>query len=326
LNGSNSLKRQQLLNIMTNPKPIIITSGDPAGCGPYITLKAISELKKSSVDFFVVGDSFIYEPYPLYKQIKQRINFVDVKTPGISSLKRGVLSKLSGRASLNYLKAGLDLSKTLNIKRMVTAPLSKEAVKLNLSYFCGHTEFLADYFKAPRVAMLMASARLNVAIITRHIMLKEVSANISKKNIVDTISLVYDFFKKQRGLKKPKIAISAVNPHSSKKTFIGSEEKKILSAIKVFKFKVHGPYPADTLFTLDKYKLYDCIVCSYHDQAMIPFKLLSFCDGVNVTLGLPIVRTSPVHGVAYDLIEQKKKPDHSSMKAAINWALSTSVI
>ncbi len=325
MNGSVNLRRLRLLSIMTSRKEIIVTSGDPAGCGPYIILKSISELKKTYADFFIIGDSCVYEAYPLYKKIRQRINFVDVKTVGIGSLKKGALSKLSGKASLNYLRAALDLSKKLKVKRIVTAPLSKEAVKLNLPGFCGHTEFFASHFKTSRFAMLMASPRINVAIITRHISLRDVSSSISRKNIVDTVSLVYDFLKKQRN-RKPKIAISAVNPHSGEKTFIGREERKILNAIKHLKFKIYGPYPADTLFIEANYKLYDCIICAYHDQAMIPFKLLSFRDGVNITLGLPIVRTSPVHGVAYDLINQKKNPDHFSMKAAINLALWASVI
>ena len=121
-------------------------------------------------------------------------------------------------------------------------------------------------------------------------------------------------------IKCPRIAFCSTNPHAGVNTFISQEEKKIIKARDKFKKTVYGPYPADTIFTKENLKQYDCIICTYHDQAMIPFKLLSFRTGVNVTLGLPIVRTSPAHGVAYDIVKRGKAPFHSSMLEAINLA------
>jgi 4-hydroxythreonine-4-phosphate dehydrogenase len=118
-------------------------------------------------------------------------------------------------------------------------------------------------------------------------------------------------------IKKPKIVISSFNPHAGIDTFLGKEEKIIKSAMNKCEHKIYGPYPADTLFLKNKIKDYDCIICLYHDQAMIPFKLLSFKQGVNLTIGLPIIRTSPAHGVAFDLIRKAKRPLHHSMLEAI---------
>jgi 4-hydroxythreonine-4-phosphate dehydrogenase len=308
---------------MVRSKNILITSGDPAGCGPYITLKALSQYKREDVNFFVVGDSPVYESYPLFKKLKKRIVFIDASTKKIKNLRKGVATRLGGKASLNYLQIALDLYKELGAGAIVTAPVSKEAVGLNLSGFCGHTEFLASRLGASGVAMLMVSRALNVSMLTRHIPVADIDKKITKKSVVSTLFLVHDFFKKQRGLEKPRIAVTGINPHAGVNTFMGAAEKKIAAAIAACDFKVQGPLPADTLFIPKRRHCYDCIICAYHDQAMIPFKLLSFGDGVNVTLGLPIVRTSPAHGVAYDLTAKGEKADCSSMLAAIDFAVTS---
>jgi len=301
-------------------KKIVISSGDPGGCGPFITLKAIENLGQSNLEFFVVGDQKIFQKLPIYKKVKNRINLIDLNTPGIERIKAGQSSRLSGKASLSYLNKALELIDQKNIGRLVTAPLSKEAVKLVLKKFCGHTEYLADYFKVDNFAMMMISSHLKVVMATRHINLKAVSSSLKEKDIYNLIFLTYKSLQNQFKIKCPRIVFCAMNPHAGVNTFIGNEEKKILQARKKFKKLTFGPYPADTIFTKEKLKQYDCIICLYHDQAMIPFKLLSFRAGVNVTLGLPIVRTSPVHGVAYDIVGRGKKPFHSSMLEAIKLA------
>ena len=301
-------------------KKIVISSGDPGGCGPFITLKAIENLGQSNLEFFVVGDQKLFQKLPIYKKVKNRINLIDLNTPGIERIKAGQSSRLSGKASLSYLNKALELIDQKKINRLVTAPSSKEAVKLVLKKFCGHTEYLADYFKADNFAMMMVSAELKVVMATRHINLKAVSSSLKGKDIYNLLSLTYRFLQNQFKIKCPRIVFCAVNPHAGVNTFIGNEEKKILQARKKFKKLTLGPYPADTIFTKEKLKHYDCVICAYHDQAMIPFKLLSFHTGVNVTLGLPIVRTSPAHGVAYDIVAKGKQPFHSSMLEAIKLA------
>lgn len=299
---------------------IVISSGDPAGCGPAISLSAINSYSGKKKVIFLVGDEKVFKKIPLYKKVKKRIVIIDLKTSGIEKVKKGYPCKLSGSASLNYLKRSLQVIKQEKIKRLITAPVSKEAVAMSLPGFCGHTEYLAGHFKVSRFAMMMASNKLKTILLTRHLSLGKAIKSLDKKCILDTLSLAYSCLKKQFKVKKPKIVFSSVNPHAGVDTFLEKEERSILKAIKSFRTPVYGPYPADTIFTPANIKKYDCMICPYHDQAMIPFKMLSFKDGVNITLGLPIIRTSPAHGTAFDLMKKNQKPGHSSMLAAIDVA------
>jgi len=304
-----------------NKKKVIISAGDPAGCGPLITLQAINKRKVDNTDFFVVGDQKIFVKLAGYDKFSKRVNFIDIGTPGIERVKPGIPSKITGQASLNYLKTSLEVVKRQKIKRLVTAPVSKEAIGLVLKNFNGHTEYLARYFKVNRFAMLMASKQLRVLLLTRHLPLRRVSSAIQKKDVLDSISLVYSCLKDRFKIKNPKIALVSANPHAGVRTFLEKEERELMAAKRAFKRPIYGPYPADTIFINENLKKYDCVICPYHDQAMIPFKLLSFRDGVNVTLGLPIIRTSPAHGVAFDLMRVNKRPFSSSMLAAIRLVL-----
>lgn len=306
---------------MSSKKKIVIASGDPAGCGPLITLKAVQSLQNRNITFFLVGDRKVFVKLSGYRKLGKTVNFIDVNTRGIEKLKKGCASLLSGQAALSYLNEALELIKAERIKTLVTAPLSKEAVQLIDKKFSGHTEYLRDYFKAPQVAMMMVSPLMKVVLLTRHQPLRKVAYTLSRKTIQDTFNLVHSWLKLKFKIKRPQIAFSSVNPHAGLDTFLEREEKKMVSVISKFSGKAYGPYPADSLFTGQNLNKYDCIICAYHDQAMIPFKLLSMKQGVNLTLGLPIIRTSPAHGVAYDLIRQKKTPFHSSMLAAIKLAL-----
>ncbi len=302
-------------------KKVVISSGDPAGCGPIITLKAVAELKNKNIDFLVVGDEKVFKAIPLYRKVKKRISFIDLETPGIEKIKKASASGLSGRAALAYLDKALELTEKKGIKRLVTAPLSKEAVQLNCRNFVGHTEYLRNYFKVRDVVMMMVSDKLKVVLLTRHNLLRKVTPLLTPKLIENTLGRVYSSLKNQFKIKKPRIAFASFNPHAGVNTFLDKEENKILAAVRKFPKLIYGPYPADSLFTSQNLNKYDCIICPYHDQAMIPFKLLSIREGVNLSLGLPIVRTSPAHGVAYDSIKLKKTPFHSSMTAAIKLAV-----
>lgn len=301
---------------------VVITLGDPSGCGPEITFRALNSIIDLPVNFWVVGDRYIAEQIPEYQPIKNRISFLNSSTKDIEKIKRGSISKLAGQASLNYLEKALSLISKNGYKRLVTAPVSKEAVSLIRPGFSGHTEFLRDYFKLDQVVMLMFSQKIKTVLLTRHIQLDKIKDVLSKDFVLNTINLTYSFFKKQLKIDKPNIAVASVNPHAGRDTFMDREEKIITTAIDESEKNIYGPYPADTLFTKDNLKKFDCIIAAYHDQGMIPFKLLSFSSGVNITLGLPIVRTSPDHGVAYDLV--KSNPEaifHSSMEEAIKRSL-----
>ncbi len=306
-------------------KGIIISAGDPAGCGPRITLGAINSIKTDAADFFVVGDKKIFEKINGWARFKKKVNFIDLNTANIGKVRDGFSSKITGQASLNYLKTSLKIMKERKIKRLVTAPVSKEAIALCLGKFSGHTEYLAEHFKVSNFGMLMTAKKLRLLLLSRHIPLREVSGSIKKKSVIDSISLVYSYLHNQCRIKKPRIALASLNPHAGVNTFLEKEEKILLAARNEFKNTIYGPYPADTIFIKENLKNFDCVICPYHDQGMIPFKLLAFREGVNVTLGLPIIRTSAAHGVAFDLMRQGKKPFTSSMLAAVKLALALSI-
>lgn len=302
-------------------KKIVITIGDPAGCGPLITLKSLAALRRPDVEFFVVSSNKILSKYPIYKKIKNSFNFIDIETTGIDTVRPGQGSISTGIAALSYLDAALSLMDKLEIKLLVTAPLSKEAAGLVRKGFCGHTEYLAQYYRVKKYAMFMVSPNIKIVLLTRHIPLKSVSKAISPVLVKETLEVVLSGLTKIYRIKKPVIAFASCNPHAGINTFLGDEEKNIIKGIGKFKENVFGPFPSDTIFSPASIKKYDCIICPYHDQGMVAFKLLAFKDGVNLTAGLPIIRTSPVHGTAYDLMSSGGVPDHSSMLAAINLAL-----
>lgn len=306
---------------MSNQK-VIITIGDPAGCGPQITLDAVYQLRRSKVDFLVVGAESILSRFPLYKKLKNRVNFVNVHTPGIDTVKKGYASECTGLASLNYLDCALEIMKKEGITRLVTAPVSKEAVQQVVPGFCGHTEYLAQFWSVKNYAMMMVAGRMRFVLFTRHVSLRNVARLIKAEDIGTLLLLLRHSLKHTFGIRMPKIAFASVNPHAGILTHLEREEKIICRGMRRFKTGIYGPFPSDSLFIPENIVKYDCIVCAYHDQAMIPFKLLSMRSGVNVTLGLPIIRTSPAHGVAYDLMRSGKTPFSSSMEAAVKLAMT----
>ena len=167
---------------------------------------------------------------------------------------------------------------------------------------------------------MMVSSTLKVVLLTRHIPLRDVPSHISPGLVKDTVELVDTFLKNKFKIPHPKIAITSINPHAGAHTFMGKEERVIAKAIGLSTRKIYGPFPCDTLFVPERIREFDCILCGYHDQGMIPFKLLSFKTGVNVTVGLPVIRTSPAHGVAFDAVKKKKPLMYTSMEEAIKCA------
>jgi 4-hydroxythreonine-4-phosphate dehydrogenase len=173
--------------------------------------------------------------------------------------------------------------------------------------------------------MMMVSNKLKTVLFTRHVLFKKVPFFITETNLNNTFSLVFKSLKEIFKIKQPRIAVASLNPHAGKDTFLGKEEKVIYKVVSNFRNNFYGPYPSDSLFTESAIKKYDCIIALYHDQGMIPFKLLSMKTGVNLTLGLPIIRTSPAHGIAADLMRASKEPFASSMVEAIKLALRLSI-
>lgn len=230
----------------------------------------------------------------------------------------GKVSKSSGTAQVKYLKEALKEAKEGKIGALVTLPINKKAVKLAGFPFPGHTEFLADFFNVKDYAMMLANEKLKVVLLTTHLPLREVPEKVKSEEIVKKLKLIY------REFPDGKIAVCALNPHAGESGLFGREEiEEIEPAIKEARelgIKAFGPFPSDTVFVRALNKEFDIILAMYHDQGLIPIKLLGFGKSVNVTLGLPIVRTSVDHGTAYD-IAGKGVADTGSFKEAVKFAV-----
>lgn len=293
-----------------------ITIGDPSGIGPEVVIKS---LKKFSAPYdcqiYVFGDKIVLEKNGLNSKINN-FNLIDLGKIKKSEFKFGKLSKKFGTASLLYLKQAVKFLKENKINCLVTAPINKEAISLNKIRFSGHTEFLASEFRVKDFVMMFISDRLKLSLVTRHIALKDVPNKINKENIFKTVLLTYNALKDYFKIENPKIAVLGLNPHASEDGLMGKEEDLIIKpAIKKFRKKIFGPISPDTIFRQALNKEFDAIVCMYHDQGLIPFKMLDFYSGVNLTVGLPFIRTSPVHGTAFDMAGKNKADYHSMLEA-----------
>jgi len=226
---------------------------------------------------------------------------------------------------MTYIEEAVCMAMAGDVDAIVTAPISKEAINRAGYKFHGHTEFLAHLTKTKDYAMMLAGSSLKVILLTIHESIKNVPGLLTTEKVFKTIKITDNTFKRYFGLKKPRIAVAALNPHAGEGGLFGGEEKRIiLPAIKKARqmgINASDPLPPDTLFyRAVKNKEFDCVICMYHDQGLIPLKLLHFENGVNVTLGLPIIRTSVDHGTAYD-IAWKGIANPASMKAAIKMAV-----
>ena len=303
-------------------KPIVgITMGDPAGIGPEVCAKAMTNSEALMfANCLVIGDKKAMrqalkiskiqniEINPIKKVSEARffrgmIDVLDLKNvPG--SLKVGQVSKTAGKAALEYIEKAIQLAKDGKIDAIATGPINKEALVKAGSKFQGHTEILAAKTKTTKYAMMFVSESLWIMMATTHIPLKDVSKNLDKKKIVNTIKLAHETILKTRD-KKPRIAVAGLNPHAGEAGLFGDEEIKIIEpAVKEAKklgINVKGPISPDAVFYLANIGMFDIVVAMYHDQGLIPLKLLSFNKSVNVTVGLPFIRTSVDHGTGFDI-------------------------
>jgi 4-hydroxythreonine-4-phosphate dehydrogenase len=319
-------------------KKIAITMGDPGGVGPEIILKALcsSEVRNCCAPV-VVGDSIVIKEALnlLNLPIKLRtINSPDESNQAIGSIEfidLGIIKKFKrnkptaegGYACVSYIKKAVEFALDKKVYGIVTAPISKETLKMAGFKWPGHTEMLAELTKTRDYVMMLVGGPLRVILVTIHTALKNVPNLITRQKILKTIRLAEKACKMLE-IKNPRIAVAGLNPHAGETGIFGDEEiKKIIPAIKAAKregIPVSGPHPPDTIF----HKAYkgdvDIVVCMYHDQGLIPLKMIAFDKGVNITVGLPFVRTSPDHGTAYD-IAWKGIANPSSMIEAIKLAV-----
>jgi len=297
--------------------------GDPSGIGPAITQDVINKLKDLA-DFVVIGDAWVCNKAQSAKRKAQYYKFVDLNNVPRRNFEFGKIKAEYGRASIEYLDRALELIYGDKIDCLVTCPISKEAINKAGFKYAGHTEYLSIHTHSKDLVMMLLNKELKFSLATRHIPLKSVSSNLSQDSLYTTISLTYRSLKKLFLIERPKIIVCAINPHASDNGLIGCEENKIIKpALHKLKGKIKnlvGPISADIAISKAFKKEYDCVVAMYHDQAMVPLKL-SICPGVNLTLGLPFIRTSPLHGTAFDIAKNPSLANSGSLIEAIKLAI-----
>jgi 4-hydroxythreonine-4-phosphate dehydrogenase len=314
--------------------------GDPAGIGPEIIVKALSDPRIHDLCRPVVfGDRGALSLYtgkrrvPAIREIAhpseaqgkpRQIDLVAVCSLEPAVLAPGIPKREGGTAMVDCIVTAVDLARRKEISAVVTCPISKALMQQAGHPYEGHTQLIASLTRCKNYVMMLAGKKLRVALVTIHCALKEVPSLLSKEKVFRTIRITAGALEQDFGILKPRLAVAALNPHAGEEGLFGKEEDEIIRpAIRKAKAEGHlaeGPFPADSLFSRAAGGEFDAVIAMYHDQGLIPLKLLHFSDAVNVTLGLPIVRTSVDHGTAYD-IAGKDMADPSSLKAAIRMAV-----
>ena len=323
------------------PGPLALTLGDPAGVGPEIVAKAWHALRGEGPAFFVVGDAqavasapgaatpvrSIHSPGEALSAFPEALPVLDLplKAPVVA----GQPSPAAAPSVIRWIETAVGLALSRTVSGVVTAPIAKAPLYEAGFKFPGHTEFLGELtanvpFKGARgPLMMLTAADLRVTLVTVHEPIARVPSSLSAEKIVAAGLVTAQALKRDFGIARPRLAVAGLNPHAGEAGGIGREEIEIIApaveALQATGLDVRGPYPSDSLFPPEMRANYDAALCMFHDQALIPVKMLDFWGGVNVTLGLPIVRTSPDHGTAFDIAGRGvARPD--SLIAAIRLA------
>lgn len=317
-------------------KPVIgISIGDINGIGPEVTLKALMDnriLRLVTPLIYAHGKAITFYRKHLgledfnFMQIKnvqevhhKKVNLINVveESPEVMP---GAETQEAGKLALAALNHAIKDLKDGSIEALVTAPLNKHNINSETVKFVGHTEYLTEALGVKDSLMFLVSQDIRVGLVTGHLPLSEVSKQVTADRIKSKLDIMLQSLKNDFGVGKPKIAVLGLNPHAGEEGLLGTEENTIIKpVIKEYKDKgqlVFGPYPADGFFGMLQHKKFDGILAMYHDQGLIPFKSMAFETGVNFTAGLPVVRTSPDHGTAYN-IAGKNQADEGSMREAI---------
>ncbi len=322
-------------------QPVVgVTMGDPAGIGPEVVVKALNEPQLRKAAKYVIfgmdeqlryaADKAEIEPFwgrhqheKISREYPYKVVVADYDDYSVPPWVREP-SKTGGEASIRFCLDAIEAAKDEIIDAVVTAPISKISWKLAGASWPGHTEMLANKCKAKRKAMMFVAGPLKVALATIHEALFEVRHKFTIGCVFEPIDLLNDALKDYFGYINPRIGVAALNPHAGEDGQFGDEEKRIISpAILLAQeqgINCQGPIPADSLFRRARDGEFDAVVAMYHDQAMIPVKLLAFEEAVNITIGIPIIRTSPAHGTAFDIAGQGVA-NPASMKSAIKVAI-----
>jgi len=298
---------------------LAITMGDPAGIGPEIIVKAAARLKdrldSGKLKLTIIGSG------PALQLAEQQLGIgIEIPETGMESdwpnlcfiqadtegepILPGELSADGGRMAFKAIEKGVQLALSGKIGGIVTAPLNKEALNKAGFHYAGHTELLAELTGARGSVMMLAHGNMRVSHVTTHVALEDVPKRLTPERLRLVIDLTHKALK-NLGIDEPRIAVTGLNPHAGESGAIGTEENDIIVPavldLQNSGMRIDGPFSADTAFHRPNWERYDAVISMYHDQALIPIKTVAFEDAVNVTLGLPIVRTSPDHGTAFDL-------------------------
>ncbi|MBM3726874.1 MAG: 4-hydroxythreonine-4-phosphate dehydrogenase PdxA [Acidobacteria bacterium] len=311
--------------------------GDPAGIGPELCLRILGEPQVlAHANPVIFGDAAILErvasatglPRPpliaaLHQPVPTTPAVIDCATLDADAVLPGRVQQACGRASYLYIEHAVRKAMAREVDCIATAPINKEAIRLAGVTQPGHTEILADLTGSPRVCMMLASDVLTVSMVTTHIGLRDVPGKLTPARVEEVIHLTADAMRRVHG-RPPRLGVCGLNPHAGENGLFGGgeEERAIVPAIEAARARgvdVEGPIPPDTAF-VDRHRAHlDAIVCMYHDQGHIPFKMLAFDTGVNITLGLPITRVSVDHGTAFDIAWQGKA-NVTSLIEAVLWS------
>jgi 4-phospho-D-threonate 3-dehydrogenase / 4-phospho-D-erythronate 3-dehydrogenase len=322
---------------MDGQKPILaITMGDPSGIGPEVVLKALAHsevyeqcnplvigdrrtLDRAMVNLDIaplriddVGDpaTAVYEP--------GTVALIDLQNADPTKCPWGQISPTSGNAAVEYVFAACDMAMAGEIDGIVTAPLNKAAMFAAGYQYAGHTELLTERTGAEKVSMLLIGPKLRIVHVSTHVALTEAIRRVTKQRVMDVIQIAYDACR-ALGIDQPRIAVAGLNPHASEGGLFGNEEataiEPAIAEMRARGMEISDPQPPDTVFLRATRGIYDIVVAMYHDQGHIPMKLLAFDSGVNVSLGLPVIRTSVDHGTAFDIAGQGVAREESLLTA-----------
>ena len=314
-----------------NMKKIVITLGQPEGISPEITIKALNSLNLPENDVILAANKDILEYCRSNLGLELKKNYQIINIPfEIKKLNIGHDTKEGGEFAFRALEAACRLVQNNEAGAIVTAPVSKYALNLAGHNYSGQTEIIEHFIASDgqKAEMTFVCSKFSVMLMTRHIPLSQVSEFIKKDLIISRIEKLEKSFKRQLNISSPRFALCGLNPHAGESGLLGfGEVNEIIPAAKELRSRginISGPFPADALFLecLKEKPLYDCIIAMYHDQGLIPVKLLERDSCVNASLGLNVLRTSPAHGTAYD-IAGKNCADASSMINAVKLALKS---
>jgi 4-hydroxythreonine-4-phosphate dehydrogenase len=320
--------------------PIGITLGDPAGIGPEIVVKTFSTERGFYATCIpvIVGDQRVIERAAAQLHCAVTVNrierpadalgqpgildLIDLRNADPATFAPGQVSAAAGKASVEYIQHATRLAQAGELAAIVTGPINKEAINLGGYHYAGHTELLKDLTQAQHVSMMLVSSKLRVLHVSTHVALREACDRVKKERVLTVIRMAHQTLQ-QIGFERPRVAVAGLNPHASEGGLFGHEEQaEIIPAIEAARAEgidATGPWPPDTIFLQTVKGHFDVVVAMYHDQGHIPMKLLGFDEGVNVSVGLPIIRTSVDHGTAFDIVG-KGIANEASLIAAVELA------